>query len=181
MLLAIAPLATLAACGNFTAPGGSEGDHPSTGSGTSENAPTDDTPEQSDEFLGLFNTNPTLPKTVLMDKSSVKIIATGLTYTAYSVDLQLTIENNSGKALTMGDAYGSLSVNGFMTDYLYYSQKLEYGQSAVIEIKLWESSLADNQISPVANIQEMEFGLEIKAGKTTIDEPTLAPMLEESD
>lgn len=100
---------------------------PSTGSGTSENAPTDDTPGQSDEFLGLFNTNATLLKTVLMDESGVKITATGLPYTAYSVDLQLTIENNSGKALTIGEAYGSLSVNGFMTDYSYCSQKLGDG------------------------------------------------------
>ena len=100
---------------------------PSTGSGTSENDPTDDTPGQSDEFLGLFNTNATLLKTVLMDESGVKITATGLPYTAYSVDLQLTIENNSGKALTIGEAYGFLSVNGFMTDYSYSSQKLGDG------------------------------------------------------
>lgn len=104
-----------------------------------------------------------------MDESGVKITATGLTYTAHSVDLQLTIENNSGTVLTIGDAYGSLSVNGFMTDYSYYSQKLGDGQSAVIKIKLWESSLADNQISSVSDIQEMEFGLEIKADNTTID------------
>lgn len=43
-----------------------------------------------------------------MDESGVKITATGLPYTAYSVDLQLTIENNSGKALTIGEAYFSL-------------------------------------------------------------------------
>lgn len=145
------------------------------------NAPTDDTSEQSDEFPGLFNTNATLPETVLMDESSVKITATSLTYIAYSVDLQLAIENNSGKALPIGDAYGSLSVNGFKTDHSYYSLELGDGQSAVIEIKLWESSLADNQISSVSDIQEMEFGLEITAGNTTIDEPTFALMLEESD
>mgnify|MGYP006887482801 FL=1 len=102
------------------------GDQASTGSGTSENAPTDDGPEPSDEFPGLFNTNAALPETVLMDESGVKITATDLTHTAYSVDLQLTIENNSGKALTIGNAHGSLSVNGFMTDYLHYSQKLGY-------------------------------------------------------
>lgn len=116
-----------------------------------------------------------------MDESGVKITATGLTDAACSVDLQLTIENNSGKALTIGDAYGSLSVNGFMTDYSYYSQKLGGRQFPVIEIKLWESSLADNQIFLVSDIQEIEFGLEIKADNTTIDEPTRALMLEESD
>lgn len=81
----------------------------------------------------------------------------------------------------IGDAYGSLSVNGFMTDYSYYNQELGDRQSAVIGIKLWESSLADNQISPVSDIQEMEFGLEIKADNTTIDKPTLALMLEKSE
>lgn len=50
-----------------------------------------------------------------------------------------------------------------------------------MEIKLWESSLADNQIFSVSDIQEIEFGLEIKADNTTIDEPTRALMLEESD
>lgn len=84
-------------------------------------------PEQIDEFLGLFNTNTTLLKTGLMDESGVKITATGLPYTVYSVDLQLTIENNSGKALIIGEAYSSLSVNGFMTDYSYCSQKLGDG------------------------------------------------------
>ena len=37
------------------------------------------------------------------------------------------------------------------------------------------------QISSVSDIQEMEFGLEIKVDNTTIDEPALALMLEESD
>lgn len=116
-----------------------------------------------------------------MDENGMKITATGPADTAYSVDLQLTIENNSGKALTIGDAYGSLSVNGFMADYSYYSQKLGGEQFPVIESKLRESSLADNQITSVSNIQEIEFGLEIKADNTTIDEPTRARMLEESD
>lgn len=83
--------------------------------------------------------------------------------------------------IPIGDGYSSLSVNGFMTDHSYYSLELGDGQSAVSEIKLWEFSPADNQISPVSHIQEIEFGLEIKAGNTTIDEPTFALMLEESD
>lgn len=65
-------------------------------------------PEQIDEFLVLFNSNTTLPETLLMDESSMKITATSLTYIAYSVDLQLAIENNSGKALTIGNTYFSL-------------------------------------------------------------------------
>ena len=37
------------------------------------------------------------------------------------------------------------------------------------------------QISSVSDIQEMEFGLEIKVDNTTIDKPALALMLEKSD
>lgn len=100
----------------------------------------------------------------------------------YSSDLHVLLlaENNSGKTLTIHDVYDSLSVNGFMTDYSYYGQELEDGQSAVIEIKLWESSLADNQISSASDIQEIEFGLEIVEGYTAIDEPTLTLVLGES-
>ena len=86
----------MAACGNSTAPDGSGEDQPSTRSRARESAPTDNIPEQSDEFLGLFNTNATPSKTVLMDESGV---------------------NN---------AYDSLLVNGYMTDYSYYSQNLEF-------------------------------------------------------
>ena len=97
----------------------------------------------------------------------------------YSSDLHVLLlaENNSRKTLTIHGVYNSLSVNGFMTDYSYYGQELEDGQSAVIEIKLRESSLADNQISSVSDIREIEFGLEIVEGYTAIDEPTLTLVL----
>ena len=68
-----------------------------------------------------------------------------------------------------------------MTDYSYYNQERGNGQSAVIELKLWESSLADNQISSVSDIQEIEFGLEIKEGYTTMDEPILTLVFEGSN
>lgn len=99
----------------------------------------------------------------------------------YSSDLHVLLlaENNSGKTRTIHDVYDSLSVNGFMTDYSYYGQELEDGQSAVIEIKLRESSLADNQISSASDIREIEFGLEIVEGYTAIDEPTLTLVLGE--
>ena len=71
-------------------------------------------------------------------------------------------ENNSGKTISVNDVYGSLSVNGFMTDYSYYSQELEDGESAVLKIKLWESSLEENQITSTLDIREIEIAFEIK-------------------
>ena len=45
-------------------------------------------------------------------------------------------------------------------------------------IQLWESSLEENQIASVAEVQEIEMGFEIKEGYTTIDEPTVTMAFE---
>lgn len=60
-----------------------------------------------------------------------------------------------------------------MTDYSYYSQELTDRASAVFEIQLWESSLEENHIASVSDIQKIEIGFEIREGYTTFDEPTL--------
>lgn len=102
-------------------------------------------------------------KTVLEDSSE------------YSADMYVLLlaENNSGKTLSIDDVYDSLSVNGFMTDYSYYSKELKNGESAVLEIKLWESSLEDNKISSVSDVKEVELSFEIKEGRNTIDTPVI--------
>lgn len=99
----------------------------------------------------------------------------------YGADLYVLLlaENHSGKTLTIGGVYDSLSVNGFMTDYTYYSQALKAGESAALVIKLWGSSLEENQIAAPADIQEIEVSFEIKDGYTAIDEPTLTLTFEE--
>lgn len=93
----------------------------------------------------------------------------------YGADLYVLLlaENHSGKTLTIGDVYDSLSINGVMTDYSYYSQELGDGASAALVVKLWESSLEENQITSPADIQEIEVSFEIKDGYTAIDAPTL--------
>ncbi len=50
-----------------------------------------------------------------------------------------------------------------------------------MEIKLWESSLANNQSTSVSDIREIEFGLEIQTGYTPLDQPTLTLMFEKSN
>lgn len=93
----------------------------------------------------------------------------------YSADfyVMLLAENNSGNLFTIRDVYDSLSVNGFMTDYSYYSQDVKGGESAVLTIKLRESSLEENRISSPSDIEEIEVSFEIAEGYTVIDEPTL--------
>lgn len=63
-----------------------------------------------------------------------------------------------------------------MTDYSFYSQELADGESAALVVRLWESSLEDNQIASSADVQEVEMGFEIREGYTTIDEPVVTIM-----
>ena len=102
-------------------------------------------------------------KTVLDDPSS------------YSSDLHVLLlaENTSGKTLTIKDEYNSLSVNGFMTDYSFYSKTRNDGQCAALEIRLWGSSLEDNKIASADEVEEIELSLDIRDGRDTIDKPTV--------
>lgn len=82
------------------------------------------------------------------------------------------VENNSGKTLSISDAYDSLSVNGFMTDYYSSEQELNDGEAAVMILTIMGDSLEENQITS-SDVEEIEIGFEIEKGYTTIDEPTL--------
>lgn len=109
--------------------------------------------------------------------SGLRIITKGVLENSsdYSNNLYVLLlaENNSGKTLTIDDVYDSLSVNGYMTEYSYYSQELKDGGAAALVIQLRESSLEENQISSPSDVQEIEIGFEIKEGYTAIDEPTI--------
>ena len=115
--------------------------------------------------------------TEVYNDSGLRIVTKGVLEdpSDYSNDLYVLLlaENNSGKTLTIDDVYDSLSVNGYMTEYSYYSQELEDGGAAALVIQLRESSLEENQISSPSDIQEIEVGLEIKEGYTAIDKPTV--------
>ena len=115
--------------------------------------------------------------TEVYNDSGLRIVTKGVLDdpSDYGADLYVLLlaENNSGKTLTINDVYDSLSVNGYMTEYSYYSQELEDGGAAALVIQLWESSLEENRISSPSDIQEIEVGLEIKEGYTAIDEPTV--------
>jgi hypothetical protein len=93
----------------------------------------------------------------------------------YSDDMYILLlaENNSGKTLAIDDEHDSLSINGFMTDYLFYSNEIENGESTVIEISLMESALEDSGIDSVSDINEVELTLEITENFNTIDEPAI--------
>lgn len=119
--------------------------------------------------------------TEVYNKNGLRIVAKTVQEGAsdYSNDLYLLLlaENNSGKTISINDDYGSLSVNGVMTDYSFYGQELANGEAAALVIRLWETSLEENQITSAADVQEIEMSFDIREGYTTIDEPvvTIAP------
>ena len=123
-LLTIVMLTTLTACGGSSTGQGSE-------SGGS--TPSNGQPAPMDEILEAFGTTATLDETVMVDEGGVTITATGLTYTAYSADLELTIENNSGKNLSFVSGslgYSCNSINGYMVEDGYLNCDVANGKKA---------------------------------------------------
>ena len=89
------------------------------------------------------------------------------------IDVIFLVENSSGKTISISDVYDSVSVNGFMTDYIMYSVELDDGESAVIKVALAESSLEENKITSSSDITDFEIELEIESNRDNIDEPKI--------
>jgi len=98
----------------------------------------------------------------------------------YSEDIHVLLmaENTSGSTLSVDDVYDSLSVNGFMSDYIFPRSEIMDGECAVMEIELYESALEENKITGVADIKEIEFSIEIKEGRNKVAEPKITIMYE---
>lgn len=86
--------------------------------------------------------------------------------------LLLLVENNSSETIDLDDAYDSLSVNGFMMDYIMSMVSVPSGKSGVIDIEMQGSSLADNDSTNPEDIKDAEITFEIKdKNYNTIAEP----------
>lgn len=109
----------------------------------------------------------------IYNSNGVRIVTKSIQEGGGDLFVLLLAENNSGKTLSVGVVYDSLSVNGVMTDYSCDSQELQNGESAALVIRLKESSLEANQIASASDVKEIEMGFEIEEGRTTIDETTL--------
>lgn len=146
VLLALTMLGTLTACA------GSAGNQQPSNSST----PASKAPEKTNETLGLFNKNATLDESVMVDEGGVKITATGLTYTNYSVKLGLTIENNSGKDLSFisgSVGYSCNSVNGYMVEEGYLNCDVADGKKANDTIQFSYDTLMLYGIDEIADLE----------------------------
>lgn len=114
----------------------------------------------------------------LYQADGVRIVFKGLAPDAfeYSEDVHvlLLVENNFSRDLSFDVDYDSVSVNGYMTDFICYRRQVSSGGSAVLDVELWESSLEENGIAGLEDITEVEFTVEIRNDSyKTVAEPVV--------
>lgn len=156
LLLILCAAVSLCACGVDANPEG-EIQQPAE-SGALENQP-------SDERLSIFNKNASLDETIMVDEGGVKITAAGLKYTDYSVELELTIENNSGKDLSFVSGsmgYNCNAINGYMVKDGYLNCDVADGKKANDSISFSYDGLMLYGIHEIADI---EIGFDMSDGE----------------
>lgn len=116
----------------------------------------DSTWDESEDVVEEFSKEATIEETVLYDENDVKITATGLNYGNYSVELEVTIENNSDKKLNFVSesmAYAFNSVNGFMISDGYVNCDVESKGSTSEEMSFDYNTLMLYGITEIADIK----------------------------
>ena len=151
IITAVLMVLALTACGN-SSPGTTDG----------ENKPENEVINQGGKELApVFSA--TINETVLVDEKDVKITATELTYTEYSAELELLIENNSNKDLSFysGSLYPMNSVNNYMISDGYLGEDVDAGMKARASVSF---SLGQLMIYGITDIADIGLGFEIKDG-----------------
>lgn len=110
--------------------------------------------------------------------NGVRVLSKGIVESGseYSKDMYalFVIENSNADEITIDDVYNSLSVNGFMCDYVFYQTTVDANRYALLEIMLWESSLEKNKITAVSDITEIEVSMDIKdSNGNRLDSPSI--------
>lgn len=111
--------------------------------------------EQLNRGLGEFDKTATINRTVLLEKDGVKITAIGLEYD-YDIELEIAIENNSGKNLSFSTEGNS--INGYMTTGGHTGFNVADGEKQKEIINFEYDSLMRYGINEISDI---EIGLKI--------------------
>lgn len=110
------------------------------------------------------NFSASIEETVLLDDMGVKITAKDLSYTNYSAELQILMENNSDqdlKFLSETLAYSLNSVNGYMMPIGYVAEDIASGMSSAKTVSISFDELSMYGIQDIADIT---MGFEIQSG-----------------
>lgn len=76
-----------------------------------------------------------------------------------SVYILLLAENKSSKTIYLQDEYDSFSINGFMSNSSFGSTYIKPGQSALLEIEIYEYMFEDSGITEASDISDFEITL----------------------
>ena len=140
--------------------GGQISEEDEAGKDADENPGTEEIDEVETESTDIrtesFKSAANIEETVLVDENDIKITATELNYTDYSVELGLLIENNSSVNLSFTS--GTLgcdrnAVNGYMVGDGYLNADVSAGKKSHESISFSKDALALYGITEVANIQ----------------------------
>jgi hypothetical protein len=102
----------------------------------------------------------------LYQEDGIHIVSKGLAPDSFElsddIHLLLLVENGTNQALTFDVDYDSVSVNGFMTDFICYSKTVVPGGSDVLDVELMGSSLEENGTAELESITDVELTVEAK-------------------
>ena len=90
----------------------------------------------------------------------------------YSDDIHalFIVENSAGEERYVNVDYDSLSINGFMTDFICYSQTLLDGEFTILDIEITD----ELDIDDFSDITELEFELDSRdKDYSQVSEPTI--------
>ena len=102
----------------------------------------------------------------LCQGGGIHIVSKGLVPDSFElsddIHLLLLVENSTSEQLTFDVDYDSVSVDGYMTDFICYSKTVAPSSSGVLDVELMGSSLEENGIAALENISEVELTVEAR-------------------
>lgn len=102
----------------------------------------------------------------LYQEDGIRVVFKGVVKDSFEysddIHLLLLVENGSPERLTFDIDYDSVSVNGYMTDFLCYGQMVSSGGCGVLDVDLTSSSLQENGITALEDIIVVELTVEAR-------------------
>lgn len=157
VLLSLMLVLSLAACGS--------GADQSTGSEQTQETATAK-PESTGDLPEFLKTA-AIEETVLLDQDGLRITATNLSYSSYSADIELLIENNSSEdyeIISESVGYSCNAVNDCMVTDGYVFSEVNAGMKAKEKISF---SFDEMLLSGITEIGSIELGFDISGSGGT--------------
>ena len=125
-------------------------------------------------LLALTACGPTVSKTTLYNQNGIKIVATGMSTGTFGPEINLYIENNSGRNITVQDR--NTSVNGYTFGLFDTSMSIDVldGGKATGTLTLLNYALKRNNITTITEVKTSFHAFEMgKYGSTSVDTPII--------